>query len=81
MDGNTDFSTFGGPVIFNLTKIWNGTDETKINKYILFSNSLGIKSSKYSRTIKINTNLYNVLTDEQKALITDKGYLLSYGTS
>lgn len=33
------------------------------------------------RTIKLNTTLYNSLTDEQKALATNKGYNLSHGTS
>ena len=80
MDGNPNFSSYNGNATFDLSKVWNGTDETKINKYILFANSLGIKDSTYNRTIKINTNLYNVLTDEQKALTTDKGYILSYGT-
>lgn len=86
MNGITNFSSFSsssnnGNSTFNLANVWRGTDETKISRFISFANSLGIKSTEYNRTIKIYTDLYNVLSDEQKALITDKGYLLTYGTS
>jgi hypothetical protein len=80
MGGNTDFSTSSSSTL-NLATIWRGTDETKVQKFVNFANSLGTKSSTKTRTIKIYTNLYNTLTTEQKALITDKGYSLSYGTS
>lgn len=64
-------------VILNLTTIWRGTDETKIACYESFANSLGTNTTGYTRTIKIYTKLYNALTDTQKALVTDKGYMLS----
>lgn len=80
MGNNSDFSSNTGASTFILTKIWRGTDETKIARFETFANSLGTCTSTYTRTIQIYKNLYDVLTDEQKALITDKGYVLSYGT-
>lgn len=80
MGNNSDFSSNTGASTFILTKIWRGTDATKIARFETFANSLGTCTSAYTRTIQIYKNLYDVLTDEQKALITDKGYVLSYGT-
>lgn len=76
-DGHS-FSSKEGEVILNLTTIWQNTNTTKFEA---FANSLGQNTSGYTRTIKIYTNLYNALAAEQKALVTDKGYTLSYGTS
>lgn len=81
MDGNTNFSRHSSTSTFNLATMWRGNTEEYIQKYVNFANSLGVCSSTKTRNIKIYTNLYNALTAEQKALITDKGYNLSYGTS
>ena len=81
MNGNTNFSYYDGNATLDLTSIWQGSDATKIARFETFANSLGTCSSDYTRTIKIYTDLYNALNDSQKALITNKGYALSYGTS
>jgi surface protein len=78
--------TFGDPnvdatIILNLTGIWRGSTTNFKNNFVEFANSIGTKQGNYTRTIKIYTNLYNSLSATQKALITDKGYTLAYGTS
>ena len=73
----------------SLVDIWRGSadaiatghDKTNGFFYEAFANSIGENTSGKTRTIKLYTTLYNSLTDEQKALLTDKGYTLSYGTS
>lgn len=73
----------------SLVYIWKGetnaiaTGHDKTNGYFYeaFANSIGENTSGKTRTIKLYTTLYNSLSDEQKALLTDKGYTLSYGTS
>lgn len=74
----------------NITRIWQAsadtvadsdTGETVGDFYEAFANSIGANTSGKTRTIRLYTTLYNSLTDEQKALLTDKGYTLSYGTS
>ena len=81
MNGNTNFSTYPAAAVFNLNFIWRGNTSDYINKYVNFANSLGTCDyTKYTRSYKIYTNLYNALSAEQKALITDKGYILTYGT-
>jgi surface protein len=83
MNGNTDFSTYSGTSTLNLASVWRGNSSTYVSLFVNFANSLGICSSVSTkqRTIKIYTNLYNALSAEQKALITDKGYNLTYATS
>ena len=74
---------------FSLVYIWRGSadaiatghDKTNGFFYEAFANSIGENTSGKTRTIKLYTTLYNSLTDEQKALLTDKGYTISYGTS
>ena len=80
MDGNTNFSSYTGSSTLNLSSIWRGNDSAYITLYENFANSLGTKNSSYTRIIKIYTDLYNALSSTQKALITNKGYTLSYGT-
>ena len=73
----------------SLVYIWRGSadaiatghDKTNGYFYEAFANSIGENTSGKTRNIKLYTTLYNSLTDEQKALLTDKGYTLSYGTS
>ena len=49
--------------------------------YEEFANSIAPNESGKTRTIKLYTSFYNSLSDEQKALLTGKGYTLSYGTT
>ena len=73
----------------SLVYIWKGAadaiatghDKTNGFFYEAFANSIGENTSGKTRTIKLYTTLYNSLSDEQKALLTDKGYTISYGTS
>ena len=73
----------------SLVDIWKGEadaiatghDKTNGYYYEAFANSIGENTSGRTRNIKLYTTLYNSLTDKQKALLTDKGYTLSYGTS
>lgn len=65
----------------NFSMIWTSNSAGNINRYTNFANSIGNNTSGNTRTIKINTNLYNGLSDEQKSILTDKGYTLTYGTS
>ena len=80
-DGNTNFSSYNGSSTLNLAQFWKGSDSAYKILFEKFANSLGTKNSSYTRTIKIYTDLYNSLSSTQKALITNKGYSLSYGTS
>lgn len=70
-------STQASEIILNLTR----ATAFNVDGYVNMINSLGTNTTGYTRTIKLYTELYNSLTDEQKALATDKGYNLSYGTS
>lgn len=87
-------NTFGNEsttasLILSLVYIWKGAATKTITtafgggtygeRYEEFANSIAANTSGKTRTIKLNTSLYNSLTDEQKALLTDKGYTLSYG--
>ena len=80
MGGNTNFTNYNGTATLSLSYIWRGSSDTYKEKYVNFANSLGECSSTKTRNIRIYTNLYNALSAEQKALITDKGYTLTYGT-
>lgn len=84
-------STVGGNHIanctLNLQYIWEGitTDirdgQTIGYWYEKFANALGsVTGASGTKTIKINTTLYNSLTQAQKELITDKGYTLAYAS-
>ena len=64
-------------IILNLTRATN----FDADGYVNMLNTLEANVTGYTRTIKLYTNLYNSLTDEQKALATNKNYNLSYGTS
>lgn len=70
-----------------LTMIWKNSADTLDydgitygQRYENFANSIGENTSGKTRTIKLYTTLYNSLTDEQKALLIDKGYTLSYSS-
>lgn len=67
--------------------IWRGyattTDPEGVTyeqRFIDFSNSIAPNTSGKTRTIKLYKTLYNSLSDEQKALLIDKGYTLSYSS-
>lgn len=73
---------------FPLIRIWKNSADTLDDygitygqRYENFANSIGENTSGKTRNIKLYTTLYNSLTDEQKALLTDKGYTITYGTS
>ncbi len=78
-------------LVLNVTNIWRNSAENNClegygegtygDKYEAFANSIAPNTSGLTRTIKLHTLLYNSLSDEQKALLTDKGYTLSFGTS
>ena len=80
-DGCTFCRDMSSDVSLNLTCIWRSSTDTIKSKYENFANSIGENTTAYTRTIKLYTTLYNDLNDEQKALLTDKNYTLSYGTS
>lgn len=65
----------------NCARIWQGKTDTIKNCYEAFANSIGENTSGKTRNIKLYTALYNDLTDEQKELLTDKNYTITYGTS
>ena len=65
----------------DLCQIWTSSATSNVTRYTNLANSIGNNTSGLTRNIKLNTNLYNVLTDEQKAILTDKGYTITYGTS
>ena len=71
-----------------LTRIWKNSADTLDDdgitygqRYENFANSIGENTSGATRNIKLYTTLYNSLTDEQKALLIDKGYTITYGKS
>lgn len=69
-------------ITLNLVRTWNTNNQNNIESYETFVESLGqAQDNRWTKTVKIHTNLYNVLTTEQKEMITNKGYTLSYGTS
>lgn len=78
-------------LVLNVTNIWRNSAENNClegygegtygDRYEAFANSIAPNTSGLTRTIKLHTLLYNSLSDEQKALLTDKGYTLSFGTS
>lgn len=78
-------------LVLNITNIWRNSAENNClegygegtygDRYEAFANSIAPNTSGLTRTIKLHTLLYNSLSDEQKALLTDKGYTLSFGTS
>lgn len=67
----------------NISKIWQATADTIRDGQTIgywyedFANNLGTKTSARTHTITINTTLYNSLTQAQKELITNKGYVLA----
>lgn len=65
----------------DLCQIWTNSSTSNVTRYTNLANSIGNNTSGLTRNIKLNTNLYNGLTDEQKAILTDKGYTITYGTS
>ena len=76
-------------IALTLNNIWRGsadsipnwdTDGWTLGQYFEeFANALGTNESGYVRQIKIYTNLYNTLSDEQKAILTNKNYTITYG--
>jgi len=67
----------------NLSRIWHATADTVRDGqtigywYEKFANALENKAISGTQTITINTTLYNSLTQAQKELITNKGYVLA----
>lgn len=80
VNGTSFPNVFGASL--DLSRIWNATADTVRDGQTIgywyedFANSLG-NSLIQAQTITINTTLYNSLTQAQKELITDKGYLLA----
>ena len=82
-------SNYSGSSTLSLVYIWRGAsddiaeghDKTNGYFYEAFANSIGKNESSYTKTIKLYTTLYDSLSDEQKALLTNKGYTITYGTS
>lgn len=75
--------SFGNPtvtteIIFNMTAV---RGSFTADSFVEMINSIAANTSGYTRTIKLYTNVYNKLSDEQKALATAKNYNLSYGKS
>lgn len=48
-----------------------------LDKFINMFNSLGSNLTSYTVTVVIPTAIYNQLTEDQKAIVTDKGYVLA----
>ena len=48
-----------------------------LDKFINMFNSLGSNLTGYTVTVTIPTSIYNQLTEAQKAIVTDKGYVLA----
>ena len=80
-DGCTFCRDMSSDVSLNLTCIWRGKTDKIKGCYENFANTIGENTTAYTRTIKLHTTLYNDLTDGQKALLTNKGYTIAYGTS
>jgi len=78
MDGNTNFSSYPGKSILYLNNIWRSSSTTEKNLFKKFANGIGTCDSSYNRTITIKNTLYNSLSDSDKAILTNKGYTLSY---
>lgn len=78
MTGSSDFSSYNGSATLNFSYVWRGNDSTKIANFETFANSLEPCSNQNTRTIQLYSTLYNALSDTQKAIITNKGYQLSY---
>lgn len=66
-------------VTLNFIYLWRTADF--VDNYVEFAESIAPNTSGWSRNIKFYTTLYNALTEEQIAILTDKGYTVSYGTS
>ena len=88
MDNNLKIIKKDISAINELKSLWQELNKIHIeksvnfkSKYENFANSIGENTTAYTRTIKLYTTLYNDLTDEQKALLTDKNYTITYGTS
>ena len=81
---NISYST---NLTLTLRRIWPYTANTVLNGqtvgywYEKFANALGNHiASKGTRTIQLNSTLYNSLSQSQIAILTDKGYIVSSGT-
>lgn len=74
-------------VTLNLAAFWQGDANTEIGEgtygsyYEAFANSIGVNTSGYTRNIKLYTTLATSLSEEQIAILTDKGYTIITGTS
>ncbi len=90
-EGNSFGRDTTAGLTLNLAYLWRGAKETAIpsdygggtyeEAFLEFANSISVNETGKARTIKIYTTLYNSLSDEQKAILTDKNYTLSSGTS
>jgi len=86
-NGGTFGNTVTTTATLNLAAFWKGDQSTEVGEgtygsyYEAFANSIGENTSGATKNIKLYTTLFNSLTDEQKALLTDKGYTITYGTS
>lgn len=66
-------------ITFPVVRVWKSAEY--VNRFVEFANSIAENTSGLTRTIKVHTNIYNALSDEQKAILTNKGYTITYGTS
>ena len=57
-------------------EIWSEGTEEQIACFEAFANSLGAKQYEGEQYIYISSSLYDALTEGQRALITNKGYIL-----
>lgn len=79
-EGNTWGNEVNGiSSTLSLVYLWQKSDF--VDNYVEFAESIAPNTSGWSRNIRIYTTLYNALSDEQKAILTDKGYTLKYATS
>lgn len=84
--GNTSTAS---SLILDLSNIWRAAATTDCptgygegtygDLFEAFANSIAANTSGKTRTIKIKTLLYDSLTDEQKTILIDKGYTITYG--
>ena len=68
-------------VTINMTRL-NGLEEgDETTGVVEMFNSLPENTTSYTHVIKLNTNVYNLLSDATKSIATNKGYSLTYGNS
>lgn len=90
-EGNGFGREYSGTSTLNLAYVWKKVKTSAIETnygggtyeeaYLEFVDSLPMNETGYTKNIKLHTTFYNSLSDEDKALITDKGYTITYGTS